>query len=115
MVSHIDQKVVLIRSAGVAYANRNSVDNTRTVDNPKLSYRGKVIVAENRIDRRGEEGEVYKYAPNQDYLQTADMWLVTTGAIKGKTTRPEQVIKDSNRQYFNEGKLTWLPRKFYTA
>lgn len=105
MVTHIDQKSSVNQDVAVAYANRNSVDNTRTVDNPKLSYRGKVIGGKNRIDRRGEEGEVYKHLPNQDYLQTADMWLVTTGAIKGKTNRPEQVIKDTNRQYFNEGKI----------
>lgn len=105
MVSHIDQKSSINQDVAVVYANRNSVDNTRTVSNPKLSYRGKVLGGKNIIDRRGEEGEVYKHLPNQDYLQTADRWLVTTGAIKAKTNRPEQVIKDTNRQYFNDGKI----------
>jgi hypothetical protein len=104
-VSHIDEKSSINQDVAVAYANRNSIDNTRVVSNPKLSYRGKVLGGKNNIDRRGEEGEIYKHLPNQDYLQTADRWLVTTGAITGKTNRPEQVIKDTNRQYFNEGKI----------
>ena len=104
-VSHIDEKSEINRDIGVMYANRNSTDNIRTVNNPKLSFEGKILGGKSQNDKRGEEGEVYKHLPNQDYFQTADRWLVTTGAIDAQAIYPEQVIKDTNRQYFNEGKL----------
>lgn len=105
MVSHIDQKSLINQDVGIAYANRNSVDNTRTINNPKLSYEGKVLGGKQNIDRRGQEGEVYKHLPNQDYWQDADRWLVTTASVTGKSIRPDQVVKETNRQYLNEGKI----------
>jgi len=104
-ISHIDSKSGINGDIGNVYANRNNVDNTRTISNPKLSYRGKILGGKHQNDKRGEEGEVYKHLPNQDYLQEADRWLVTTGAVLAKSNRPTEIIKDTNRQYFNDGKL----------
>ena len=50
-------------------------------------------------------GEVFQHSPNADYFQDADRWLVTTGAIKSQAIQPEQVVKETNRAHFNEGKL----------
>ena len=104
-ISHIDVKSEINRDIGVMYAERNNVDNTRTINNPKLSYEGKILGGKAHNDKRGHEGEVFKHLPDQDYLNTADKWLVTTGAIEAQAIYPEQVIKDTNRQYFNDGKL----------
>lgn len=105
LVSKIDEKNSVNLDVGHAYAQKNSVDNSRTINNPKLSYEGKVLGGKHNVDRRGENGEVFKHLPNQDYFQTADQWLVTTGAVVGKSNRPKEILKDTNRQYFNENKL----------
>jgi hypothetical protein len=103
-IPHIDEKSEINRDVGLLYAQRNTVDNQRTLSNPKLSYGGKVLSGKG-FDKRGSHGEVFKHLPNQDYENTADKWLVTSGAITGDAIRPEQIIKPTNRSFFNEGKL----------
>jgi len=103
-VPHIDEKNEINRDIGLLYAQRNSVDNTRTANNLKESYEGKVLAGKG-FDKRGTHGEVFKHKPDQDYENTADRWLVTTGAITADEIRPNQIIKPTNRSYFNEGKL----------
>ena len=83
------------------YAQRNSTDNIRTLNNQKLSFGGKVLAGKG-IDKRGQQAEVYKHLPDADYVQDADQWLVTTGAITAGSIRSEEVIKDTNRQYLND-------------
>ena len=103
-VAHIDQKSEINRDIDLIHAQRNSVDNRRTLNNLKQSFGGKVLPGKG-IDHRGKEGIVFKHQPDADYVNTADRWLVTTGAIKARAINPEQVLKETNRQYFNEGKL----------
>jgi|TARA_B110000208_G_scaffold161985_1_gene197985 hypothetical protein len=103
-VVHIDEKSDVNRDIGLAYAQRNNVDNLRTLDNQKASFGGKVLGGKG-IDARGEEGEVFKHSPDADYVNTADKWLVTTGAISAPSIQPENIIKETNRAHFNEGKL----------
>jgi hypothetical protein len=103
-VPHIDEKSEINRDVGLLYAQRNTVDNQRALSNPKLSYGGKVLSGKG-FDKRGSHGEVFKHLPNQDYENTADKWLVTSGAITADAIRPEQIVKPTNRSFFNEGKL----------
>ncbi len=103
-VSHIDQKSDINRDIDLAYAQRNSVDNTRTLNNLKESFTGKVLSGKG-IDNRGQEGEVFQHRPDADYINTADRWLVTTGAIDAPMIQPENIVKPTNRAVFNEGKL----------
>ena len=101
-VSHIDEKSEVNRDIGLIHAERNSVDNKRALSNPKLSYGGKILGGKG-VDKRGEVGEVFKHRVDQDYINSADKWLVTQGAITSQSVRPEHVIKDTNRQYLNQG------------
>jgi len=103
-VPHIDQNSEINRDVGEIHAQRNNIDNLRTLNNIKESYGGKVIHGKG-IDHRGQEGEIFKHKPDTDYYQDADRWLVTTGAITSQAIQPEQVLKETNRQHFNEGKL----------
>tara|TARA_Y100000590_G_C15719957_1_gene1013221 strand:+ start:1173 stop:2741 length:1569 start_codon:yes stop_codon:yes gene_type:complete len=103
-VVHIDQKNDINRDIGLAYAQRNNIDNLRTLDNQKESFGGKILGGKG-IDNRGEIGEVFQHSPDADYINTADRWLVTTGAIDAPMIQPEQIIKETNRAHFNEGKL----------
>jgi hypothetical protein len=101
-VVHIDQKSDINRDIDLAYAQRNSVDNTRTLSNQKLSFGGKVLGGKG-IEHRGEEGEVFQHKPDADYINTADRWLVTTGAIEAPMIQPENIIKPTNRSVLNQG------------
>jgi len=103
-VPHIDVKSEINRDIDRLYAERNSVDNIRTANNQKESYGGKVLSGKG-FDKRGHLGEVFKHKPEQYYENTADKWLVTSGAISADSIRPSQIIKPTNRAYFNEGKL----------
>ena len=57
------------------------------------------------MDKRGQEGQVFKHLPDKDYEQGADQWLVTTGAVTSSKIRPEQVLPETNRQYYNKGNI----------
>jgi hypothetical protein len=102
-VSHIDVKSDINRDVDLLYAQRNSTDNRRTLNNQKLSFGGKVLAGKGISEKRGEEGQVFKHLPDQDYVNSADKWLVTTGAIEAPRIRPETELKETNRQYLNEG------------
>ena len=103
-VPHIEQSSEVTRDVDLLYAQRNSVDNKRALSNQKISYGGKIIGGKG-VDRRGEIGEVFKNKVDQDYVNSADKWLVTTGDIKAQKIYPDHIIKDTNRQYLN-GPLT---------
>ena len=103
-IAPIDDKSEVNRDIDLAYAQRNSVDAIRTLNNLKESYGGKVLSGKG-IDHRGLEGEVFQHKPDADYVNTADRWLVTTGAIEAPMIQPEEVLKETNRAYFNEGKM----------
>ena len=104
LVSPIDSKSEINRDIGNLHAQRNSVDNKRALNDPKVSYGGKLLGGKG-IDKREEQAEVFKNLPDTDYLQTADRWLVTTGAVDSALVRPGEIIPDTNRQSQNEGKL----------
>lgn len=104
MVAPIDVKSEVNRDIDLAYAQRNSVDAIRTLNNLKESYGGTVLGGKG-IDHRGLEGEVFQHKPDADYVNTADRWLVTTGAITSPMIQPEEIVKETNRAYFNEGKM----------
>jgi len=103
-VPHIDQNSEINRDIGEIYAQRNSIDNTRALSNQKVTF-GSRVIAGKGIDERGKQGQVFKHLPDQDYEQTPDQWLVTTGAIDAGSIRPAQIIPDTNRQFLNRQEL----------
>ena len=99
-VPHIGEESDINRDVDLLYAQRNSVDNTRTLSNQKVSFGGKVLPGKG-VDERGKIGQVFKHNPDKDYENTADKWLVTNGATVAKTLRPEHIIKETNRQHLH--------------
>ena len=92
----------LNRDIAYAYAQKSNTDNIRTLNNQKVSFGTKILPGKG-MDKRGYQGQVFKNLPDKDYEQTPDQWLVTTGAIDSASIRPEQIVPDTNRQYFNKG------------
>ena len=103
-IPHISERSSVNRDIGEIFAQRNSVDNIRALSNQKVSFGTKVIPGKG-IDERGKEGQVFKHLPDRDYEQSADQWLVTTGAIDANSLRPAQIIPDTNRQFLNRQEL----------
>lgn len=99
-VPHIAEASDINRDVDLLYAQRNSIDNTRTLSNQKVSFGGKVLPGKG-VDERGKIGQVFKHQPDKDYENTADKWLVTNGATVAKTLRPEHIIKETNRQHLH--------------
>lgn len=104
LIAPIDVKSSINQDIGNIHAQRNSVDSRRTLTDPKVSYGGKLLSGKG-IDKRTEQAEVFKNLPDRDYLQTADRWLVTNAQVDAGMVRPGEIVPDTNRQYFNEGKM----------
>lgn len=103
-VAHIDRNSDVNRDVGDIYAQRNGIDNLRSLSNPKLTFEGKVIAGKG-VDERGVEGQVFKNLPEQDYEQNAGQWLVTTGSTTSAQIRPAQILPETNRQYLNRQEI----------
>ena len=88
---------------GRLIANRNKIDNIRTINNQKETYEGDIIVGKNNIDKSTlHPSTVNKYKPYRDYKNTPDRYLVTTGSVIGDTSKPSQIIKATNRSVLNK-------------
>ena len=103
-VSQIDEKNPANIDIGRQFAQRNNVDNTRTLNNQKQSYDGRILPGKGE-QKLGKIGTVFKHTPEVDYFNSPDKWLTTTGAYIAKSERPEQIIPNTNRQFFNKGEF----------
>lgn len=104
-ISHIDTKSNFNREIGSVINERLNTDNLRTLNNPKMSFAGKVKAGHSRIDKRGKEGLVFKNQPERDYQQNPNQWLVTNGSHISRSLRPEEIIPDTNRQCLNKQEM----------
>ena len=103
-VQPIHSRDNLNRDIGYAYAQKSNTDNIRTLNNQKVSFGTKILPGKG-MDKRSQEGQVFKHLPDKDYEQGADQWLVTTGAVTSSKIRPEQILPETNRQYYNKGNI----------
>ncbi len=79
-----------------AFTLPRSVDELRTINNPKLTYEGRVVDGQQEV-KRGSVGEVYKNRVDTYYESGADRLFTTVGDVVKPATRPEQVIRDVTR------------------
>ena len=100
-IANIDEKSNFNREVGQVYAERNNIDNTRVLSNPKLTYQARVVEGKNISENRGVIGEVNHYNPDTFYENNEDRYFTTTGAYLEKSGRPEQIMKDTFRSKFN--------------
>jgi hypothetical protein len=100
-IQSIDVKDPINRDIDKLIAESSSVDRLRTETNPKLTYKSKVLSGKNMNETRGLHGEVFKHQVDQTYENSADKWLVTTGAIIEKSQRPLHVMPETNRSVIN--------------
>ena len=101
MVSPIDPKSNFNREIAQTIADRSNIDNLRTLSDQKTTYEGRILSGQG-IAHRGKQGDVFKYNPDKYYKNNPNKWLVTNGAFLAKSTRPEQILPDTNRKHFNK-------------
>jgi hypothetical protein len=73
-----------------------SVDELRTLNNPKLTFEGRVKSGAGP-QQRGKVGSVGKYKPSKFYLNTPDRYFTTVGGNERESNRPTQVLKRTDR------------------
>jgi len=101
---HIDQKSSTNLDVSRKYYENNSIDKIRTLNNQQVTYDGRLLPGKGE-QKIGKIGQVFKHTPENDYFNTADKWLTTTGAFTADTHRSEQIIPNTNRQFFNKQEL----------
>lgn len=104
MVSPIDPKSNFNREIAQTIADRSNIDNLRTLSDQKLTYEGRVLSGQG-VAHRGKQGDVFKYNPDKFYNNNPNKWFVTNGAFLAKSTRPTQILPDTNRKHFNKGEF----------
>lgn len=77
-----------------------TVDELRTVNNPKTTYNGRVVDGLKTELPLGKDGvgTVEKNRADTYYQQGTDRWFVTTGAYTKQSDIPDFDIKDTSRQ-----------------
>jgi hypothetical protein len=101
-VSHIDTKGDYNREIATMIAEKTNVDLLRGENNPKLTFKGKVLSGKNIAESRGKEGLFFQHNPDKFYKNDPDKWLVTNGAYLEKSERPEEIMPETNRQCLNK-------------
>lgn len=104
LVAPIDNKSNFNREMGDMIYQRSNTDVIRTLTNPKISYEGKILAGKGH-EHRGKIGDVYKHNPETFYDNNPDKWFVTNGAFLARSTRPEQMIYDTNRTFLNNQEM----------
>jgi len=75
------------------------VDELRTVNNPKESYKGRIVngLKSGMPSEKANIGEMNKNRPERVYEQGEEKWFTTTGAYLKPTEIPDFDLKDTNR------------------
>jgi hypothetical protein len=111
-VRKIDERDPLTRQVGKMIADKSQIDNIRTLNNPKLTFEGRVKSGAGP-QQRGKVGSVGKYKPSKFYLNTADRYFTTVGGNERESNRPTQVLKKTDRG--KQRDYLQGPAKFQTA
>lgn len=103
-VAIIDQKNPVNLDIARTYMEKNTVDNTRTLNNQKHTYGGRIITGK-YIDQRGEQAPVDKNKPYRDFKNSAERSFVGPAEVEALSQRPEEILPDTNRMYLNKQPL----------
>ena len=81
------------------FAKPKTIDELRSkINNKDSSFEGRMTAPPKGTEQRGVVSSYVKNKPETTFEQTADQWIKTTGKILKGNTRPEQIIKSTNKQ-----------------
>ena len=79
------------------YVLPKTTNESRVLNNPKVSYKGRVISGQH-ISLPGKIGTVQKNLPDRFYVQQPDRYFTTTGQTIAQAEYPEYIVKHTNRK-----------------
>jgi len=100
-VQPMDTNNPIIGDINRQYYEKSKTENIRTLSNQKESYEGRILPG-SKHGKTGKIGQVFEHKQQNDYFNSADKWLTTTGAYTAKMERPEEILPVTNRQCFNK-------------
>tara|TARA_Y100000389_G_scaffold27557_1_gene23644 strand:- start:974 stop:3382 length:2409 start_codon:yes stop_codon:yes gene_type:complete len=80
------------------YVGYKTVDELRTANNPKISYKQPLVSGKAFNDKRQNEVTIEHYNPDRYYENNEDKYFTTTGAYVKEKGRPTQIIRDTHRK-----------------
>ena len=75
-----------------------NVDELRTADNPKLTYKGRTITGSRYVKNRGKQSEVFKNRPETFYKNSPERYLKTMGDLVKPKADEHFIVNRTNRQ-----------------
>ena len=75
-----------------------TVDELRTVNNPKKTYGGVILGGKRDVQNRGIIGKIEKNRPDTYYINSPERYFTTTGQEKAQRAREIQMLKPENRE-----------------
>ena len=79
-----------------------SIDELRTLNNPKLTFKGRVISGKNNIDMRANKIKMDKNRPETSFLHGHKRLFKTTGAILKANVKENFEVTSFNDYRKNE-------------
>lgn len=80
------------------YIMPKNIDQLRTLNNPKLTYKSRVSAPKQSISSRGKMGLMFKNKVETSFNQSHEDLLVTTGSVIKAPGRSTIIIKNTNRR-----------------
>lgn len=85
-----------------------NVDQLRTLNNKKVTYKGQFLGPKSSVQNLGIHGKVEKQLPDTYYVNSPDKWFTTTGIEKGPRNVANEYLKpehrtSTTREYFGAG------------
>lgn len=74
-----------------------TIDELRPKSRPQISYKGRVVSGKSINSKGTKIGNVEKYRPDTFIENTPDRLFTTVGAVTKEMSRPDMIIRDTNR------------------
>jgi hypothetical protein len=100
-VKKIDTKSYYNRVIADEIAKTQSIEHTRTLNNPKLTYE-QPLLAGKGIYKRGIQGKVMKYGAPKEFKSGPHRNLAGVTNVHAATQRPTVILSNTNRYLLNE-------------
>lgn len=84
------------------YVMPKSVDELRVLNNPKLTFKGRVVSGKSNIDKRTMQSKLTKNRPDTFYVNGPERYNTTVGAFTKERKRPCLIVKNTNRKISKE-------------
>ena len=79
-----------------------TIDELRPLSRPQISYKGRVVAGKSTVGKQTKIGSVELYRPDTFVEMDPERYLTTVGAVKKEMSRPDIIVRDTNRKFAKE-------------